>query len=415
MKNEILKKAALVLSSLLLTLIILEIILRAFIHPSEISYGTLFERELPPHKVIPTRSINNSERGLKNNILIVENRNISRSDLTSVTKRDPLLGYTAKENAKSPNGWWQSNNIGARASYDIAKEKPWGKKRMLVFGDSFANGSGVPQEDTWTYILNSEINELEVINFGLDGYSMGQSYLRYLKIKNSVDYDFLLLMFVPSDDLWREINTIRALAGWNSYTVMPRFIIKQGKLELIKSPYESGSMVYKKNRDNLSEELRSHLLSYDRFYFKSKYESPWIIGNSILYKLIAREYYIFKFNRLKNWGMNPNSEASRVTKKIFDTMNNDVKKDEKKFVLVILPTHDDISKLRFDSSFREKWYKQVSFHCSGIEICIDLSEDMLQQPQNLLDKGYDGTHYGPKANRLISELIRKHVINVLEF
>ena len=174
-------------------------------------------------------------------------------------------------------------------------------------------------------------------------------------------------------------------------------------------------MVYKKNRDNLSEELRSHLLSYDRFYFKSKYESPWIIGNSILYKLIAREYYIFKFNRLKNWGMNPNSEASRVTKKIFDTMNNDVKKDEKKFVLVILPTHDDISKLRFDSSFREKWYKQVSFHCSGIEICIDLSEDMLQQPQNLLDKGYDGTHYGPKANRLMSELIRKHVINVLEF
>ena len=62
MKNEILKKAALVLSSLLLTLIILEITLRAFIHPSEISYGTLFERELPPHKVIPTSSINNSKK-----------------------------------------------------------------------------------------------------------------------------------------------------------------------------------------------------------------------------------------------------------------------------------------------------------------------------------------------------------------
>ena len=40
---------------------------------------------------------------------------------------------------------------------------------------------------------------------------MGQAFLRYGQIRNTLDYDIVLLMFVPAEDLWRDINTLRSL------------------------------------------------------------------------------------------------------------------------------------------------------------------------------------------------------------
>jgi hypothetical protein len=412
MRKEIKQGLILSLGTLCLSLLVLEAILRVFVSPSQFSYGTLFGKELPPVKVIPCKTPPPpTDHSAWSDHLIIDGHKITLGDLWGFFREDNLLGYTTKENMISVNGWWQSNNLGARARYDIAEIKSEGRKRMLVFGDSFAVGSRVRQEEMWSAILEATSHNLEVLNFGVDGYSMGQSFLRYREIRNRVDHDLVLLMFVPSADLMRDINTVRSLIGWENYLVMPRFILEQGELRLVKSPYEVASSVYVKNGEMLSEELRSHLIAYDRFYFRSELEEPRFIGKSILYKLAALAYYKYQIHSLKDWlvELEPDSEALQVSKKIFETINHEVKQDGKKFILVFLPVERDVKLLKRNTTYHNNWKNMVLSTCTHDLICIDLADDLRQLPENQFDAGYDGSHYGPKINKLIGEWIGKQL------
>jgi hypothetical protein len=53
--------------------------------------------------------------------------------------------------------------------------------RVAVFGDSFVFGDNEKTADTWPFMVEKSIGHLEVLNFGISGYGLGQSYLRYLK------------------------------------------------------------------------------------------------------------------------------------------------------------------------------------------------------------------------------------------
>ena len=147
-------------------------------------------------------------------------KKITIGDLWGYYRNDSLVGYVPLENSISHNRWWQSNNLGARERAETFKEKPKDLSRILAFGDSFTNCSRVSQQETWPYFFGSENQQLEVINFGVDGYSTAQSFLRFQGIREKVDYDLILFMFVPSDDLWRDINVRRDLGegGWDTNT-----------------------------------------------------------------------------------------------------------------------------------------------------------------------------------------------------
>jgi hypothetical protein len=415
MKRETVQKLTLLLLSCFSCLLVFEIAARFLISPSQRSYGTFLGRELPPLKLGPYISDPpDTDRDEWYNNLIVEGRKITVGDLWGYFREDPLLGYVTEESTISMNGWWQSNNLGARARRDTPKDRLQGKKRILVFGESFAHGSRLPQEETWPSFLDSESDEAEVINFGVDGYSMAQAFLRYREIGKKIDHDLVLLMFVPSADLWRDINTIRILAenSWDDYLVMPRFIIEQSELKLVQSPYGIKSKIYTRKEDTLSEELKNYLENYDRFYFEPMIEEAGLISKTIVYKLFARAHYELRRKGLANNLFKPDSEAMRVSRKIFEAMNDEVKRDGKEFVLIILPMDNDLKKLQDKSWYRNAWHKMATAICVGDLLCVDLAKDLQQIPVSLLDKGYDGSHYGPKANRLIAGLIRKHLDNL---
>ena len=78
--------------------------------------------------------------------LVVDGKKIAFGDLWGYRRPDPVLAYTIKENTISVNGWWQSNNIGARSRSDTGSGIPKGKKRFLLFGESFGEGTRVRQE-----------------------------------------------------------------------------------------------------------------------------------------------------------------------------------------------------------------------------------------------------------------------------
>jgi len=285
-------------------------------------------------------------------------------------------------------------------------------RRALVFGDSYAQGSRVAQEDCWPEVLERELDAVDVVNLGVDGYGMAQSFLRYRELRDAVDHDLVLLVFVPIKNLWRDINTIRSLAkDWDYYDVMPRFVVDEGRLVLAPRPYRTAAEVFEKNRYAASPELKAHLRHYDRFYFEAEFRKPRLAGRSVLYKAALRAYLLYRKRRLYRQ-LDPDSEAAEVTRRIFWSMNREVAERGGRFVLIFLPSHQDLESLRTSRRYAANWDRLVRAACRDDLACIDLSHGFLDAPPDRLDPGYDGSHYGPRANRLIAELIRQRLVDL---
>ncbi|HEY2387431.1 MAG TPA: hypothetical protein VGK30_10750 [Candidatus Binatia bacterium] len=404
---------ALLVLSALLSVLAFEVGARLLIRPSAGSWGTLLGRALPPLRVIPPRLPEAPAPATATADTAAPaapraDDPIGWLDMQGPIREDPVCGYAPLERATSPHGWWTTNNIGARSTTDTQPQPPPGVRRVLVFGESFASGSRVRQEAAWPSVLAAS-DGLDVVNLAVDGYGLGQSLLRFRQLAPMLDYDTVLLVFVPSTDLWRDVNTIRSLAkpSWNSYTVMPRFVLQNDGLVLAQSPYARGSDIYADNAAGLAPRLRDHLRAYDRFYFRSLYESPPVVGGLVLYKIGALvQAAIAKGLLLRDAGAGHfalDSEALRVSRKIVETMRDETSLG-KGFVLAILPDHATLRKLRRSTASARNWHDLVAAMCDHTA-CIDLAPPLLATPPEQLDRGFDGSHFGPSGNRLIAAAI----------
>lgn len=340
---------------------------------------------------------------------------ITRGDLWGYSKPDPVLGYVPEENSISINGIWQTNNVGARLRNDTSRSIPHGKKRILVFGESYAAGSRVSNEQVWSNIINRSNTDYELINFAVDGYSMGQSYLRYKSIISKLQYDAVIIVFVPRADLWRDINMVRNLGkpGWGRFDIiMPRFKINNERLILVNRPPKLEYLIYKGDYEKYYESIREYIEN-DSFYFKYYLESPKFFKKSIIFKLITGYIYEIKKNSIHNKikKLNLDSEAMHLSKKIFLNMYLDNKRNNKDFMLVFLPKTSDLKKFLNSNTYLTDWEKMVAYICSNKIRCLDLSKSMLDVDNEYLDRGYDGSHYDPKANQMIAAFILQEIRN----
>jgi len=406
--SNILSYIAMPAISGLLTLLLFELVARIFLQASPFSYGVLWGRVLPPKAVVTIPTVPEIEPDAWYSSLVVNERKITKSDLWGIMREDADVGWIPRENAVSTNGWWQTNNLGARSVKYIDYHKPADKTRVLIFGDSFAQGSRLPQEQTWAHLLSERHPNLENLNFGVDGYSMGQALLWYRKVQDRLDYDVVLFLFVPEHDLWRDISTIRSLArpSWQSFTITPRFILEDERLRAVKSPYVNARQFYENNYLSLSEEAREHLRKYDRFYISPLYEDPPILKYLVSYKLAALWYGKKQIAmRIRSAFKDLDSEAWRVTREIYAAAKASAEERGAKFILGVLPSHRNIRLARQDGSFQAHWKEMVQILEGSDLHVIDLLPMMSEAPIEQLDRGYDGTHYGPKASQLIADAV----------
>jgi hypothetical protein len=94
-----------------------------------------------------------------------------------------------------------TNSLGLRAE----EVGPKTKTRILVFGDSFTWGWGVPQDEVWTAWTQKEVARLageesvEVINCGVNGYGTENELKLLEKIGPELDPDLVLVGFFAND------------------------------------------------------------------------------------------------------------------------------------------------------------------------------------------------------------------------
>jgi hypothetical protein len=386
---------------------VFEVSARFLIEYSPISFARLFNKELPPINVVPSEIPPDSDRDEWTDGIIVKDKKITIGDLWGLQIEDELLGYEPALNSVSLNGWWKSNNIGAMSGSRTEKSVPNGKTRILVFGDSFAQGSRVPLEESWHYVLQSLRNDFEVVNLGVDGYSLAQSYLRYQKIKKLVDFDIVVLLFAPRSDLWRDINVFRSLVSyWGLFNMMPRYIINNDKLVLVTSPYASKSDFLKNNVGKLSEITQKHLSSYDSFYSNSCYDTPYdvpfLFGELISYKIVYQHVCDRKRRDLLRSLYDTQGEALQVSKRIFQEMEEDVEINGGAFYLITLPIYKDIKEFNAGKKYIDSWNKMINFLCRDDLKCLDLKEVFENLSIEEIDRGYDQSHYGPKIQQKIA-------------
>ena len=90
-------------------------------------------------------------------------------------------------------------------------------------------------------------------------------------------------------------------------------------------------------------------------------------------------------------------------------MRREVGDKSKSFVLVIMPGARDLAEYRADENFRHRWTRMRDRVCPDSLSCLDLMDDMVNVPAELIDVGYDGTHYGPNASAVIAEIVHRRL------
>lgn len=152
---------------------------------------------------------------------------IHRDSKGSIYEIDNRTGYTVRNNIQKnvripPDTIAKiriTNNQRMRADHDYAFTPKPDVLRIAAFGDSFVFCDDEVTQNCWTYQLESSVQNLEVLNFGVSGYGLGQSYLRYLLSGLRFKPDIILFNYFLVDehrDQFHPGNVIRGRDLFNA-------------------------------------------------------------------------------------------------------------------------------------------------------------------------------------------------------
>jgi hypothetical protein len=179
---------------------------------------------------------------------------------------EEILGWSLKplsSGISSRTGYkieYRINSKGLRDD-ETGYEKPAGKFRIVLLGDSRTFGFGVPIEKHFSTLLEGYFKDVEVINMGVGGYGVDQQLLS-LRSEGFRYGPDLVLAYVAHYGDHRHMHTQRF--GKNK----PRFVLTDGKLALTNSPVAKLSSQVKVSgnvHDWFVKNSKAYGILYDRF------------------------------------------------------------------------------------------------------------------------------------------------------
>ena len=129
------------------------------------------------------------------------------------TEFDPIPGWRHRPHAiaRFPQGDYAINSRGLR-DHERSLDPPASTFRVMLLGDSFAEGFGVPFEDSVAQVLERRLHHagcaVEVIGAGTVGYSTDQEYLFYRDQGARYGPRLVVLLFYYNDILYNARGSI---------------------------------------------------------------------------------------------------------------------------------------------------------------------------------------------------------------
>ena len=182
----------------------------------------------------------------------------------------PVIGFTFVPNLKArvphAGGGYlvRTNAQGFRADRPFTRARTPGKRRVLLFGDSFTAGEGVSNGRRYGDHLERLVPDLEVYNFGLPATGTDQHWLIARELAAGIEHDFVMIgVFV--ENIRRVASRYRWFqddAGKRVLFAKPWFELDaRGALELHGVPAPKRPLT----ESELAPEDRAHIAAVARF------------------------------------------------------------------------------------------------------------------------------------------------------
>lgn len=246
---------------------------------------------------------------------------------------DPILGWrkTPYAAAIHKNHEYtvieKYNSKGLRGP-EYSYQKPANEYRIVVLGDSHAEGHSVQFKDLFSEVLKRKLNETqrsvhyEVINTGTGGYSTDQELLFFQNEGRKYQSDFTVLAF-SLNNVW--YNSLTAISSWHK----PSFELKDGKLHLTHVPVP-------KFEESFYTKMR-------RFLKKNIYAAKFIhdhISHSRFYWFLSRSGLTPFPDQLRVWQRKETAqirEAWKLTEALLIKLKEEMESSGNRFLVFYVP------------------------------------------------------------------------------
>jgi hypothetical protein len=323
-----------------------------------------------------------------------------RSGDLSYQVYDAQLGWKPGPNRRSADGLYFSSLEGIRApSPDVSFGDLPPKRLIAVLGDSYAFGEEVRYEDAFPSQLEARLGpQYRVLNFGVPGYGVDQSYLRYISDVLSWKPEIAVFSFVWHDLLrTMSVYSFLSFSGWSMPLSKPRLLLTSAGLQQINVPTQSPEEMFTKTRVSDLPFLE-HTLGY--------YPLDW--KETISYFPHIIRFIVPRFVHQLTPNQNATNEAVfSVNEAILRAFVKKAKESGTTPIIVYLPGRSSLG----ESDARRTLGREF-LQASNLEHLDPTSCLLAVNPAERFVP--DDPHYAPKANAAVAECISPHIRNALE-
>ena len=350
---------------------------------------------------------------------------------------DPQIGWirkpntTREEKGKFGITKWSINEKGSRTNPKF-KEKT---SNISCYGDSFTFCRQVNDDETWEYYL-SELENTNVLNFGVGNYGIDQSFLRLEREFHKNKTDIVILGVVP-DTISRIMSSWKHYYEYgNTFAFKPRFILENEELKLIENKINEESKF--NNYEKYLDEIQKRDYFYKEKFKKEIIHFPYVFtilknlkrNISIMYWVTIIESWKKKDKDISKIKWNPmkiimdinlkwriqlykNKEATTILEKILEKYVSFAKTNNFIPVFVFLPQKDDITFINNKYNFYHEIEKKISL-IEGLYV-IPVTEQLVLE--NKIDEIYSddneyGGHFSRVGNQNVASIIHEYLTKI---
>ncbi len=356
--------------------------------------GRFAGREVPPYDLVfgpsQAESLEKGERG-------------------TYFRFDPDLGWSIRPNGASEDGLFRANAAGFRANRDYDLVPPSSVTRLAVFGDSFVHGDKVTNDETWAQRLEASAPNVEVLNFGVNGYGTDQALLRFRRDGVPYHPHVVVIGYMP-ENILRNVSVYRPAYKHESASIVvkPRFRLDEGGATvLVAMPVASQRELAARVRDR---SLVATLLETDYWVRRAPLAYT---GSPIFASSLARVLY----GRFEEAGRsrpphyrNVRAEPFRVTLEILRTFAREARaRGARRAIVVLLPGQEAIEE---ESRGRARSWATLpdSLRAAGVEV-LDVTPALLAELGTAEPASrFRDYHYDPRANEVVAAAIAEGLV-----
>jgi hypothetical protein len=316
------------------------------------------------------------------------------------------LGWGIKPNGKY--NYYRANSKGLRGNNEYSLDRPTNLTRIACFGDSFTHCDEVRNHETWPELMQRADSSLEVMNFGVGGYGLDQAYLRYQLEGVAYDPQIVLIGFM-SENINRVVNRFRPfyVPKTGMPLAKPRYRLDGDGLALVENPLPTIE-AYRELLENPQVVLPR--LGEQDFWFSRTYrEGPADFLATVRLLKMLRGAAGGGLPTSVGRVYNAESEAYRITVRLFDQFVAAVAGSGADPVIVVFPHRRDMQRVWEGKSCGYQvlidWL--IGKHYRVIDLMHAL--EPLREKYTVHDLNHG--HFSPLGNQIVAEYVRTRLVD----